>query len=384
MQWISEIKYQNPETKTYLGSPSLLRLSNGDLLATHDYFGPGCPRNHEGEECLTSVYRSTDNGVRWQNVTHIVGAFWSSLFEHDGAVYLLGTSAQYGHIVIRRSEDAGCTWTQPLDGKSGLLFSGGPYHDPPNYHCAPTPVVKINGRIYRAFEDNDPLHWPKGFLSCVISCEISADLLNADSWQMSNKLPYDQDMDPPTWGGSKGAGWLEGNIVQASSGEIFNILRVNSAPVADRAAIVRVENEGRQLTFKPDDFIEFPGGMSKFTIRRDDQTALYWTLSNNNTNPEYPSQRNVLSLHVSQDLRHWHHALTLMEDDQNISEAESMAGTGFQYVDWQFDGEDIIYLVRTAYRGAHNFHDSNRIVFDRIRNYRTYTPAELSVHTKQV
>ena len=26
MQWISEVKYQHPATRTYLGSPSLLRL----------------------------------------------------------------------------------------------------------------------------------------------------------------------------------------------------------------------------------------------------------------------------------------------------------------------------------------------------------------------
>jgi hypothetical protein len=38
-------------------------------------------------------------------------------------------------------------------------------------------------------------------------------------------------------------------------------------------------------------------------------------------------------------------------------------------VDWQFDGADIIYLVRTAYRGAHNHHDSNRITFHRLADY---------------
>jgi hypothetical protein len=52
----TELRWQDPATKTYLGSPSLVRLPDGALLATHDYFGPGCPRNHEGEEHLTSVY----------------------------------------------------------------------------------------------------------------------------------------------------------------------------------------------------------------------------------------------------------------------------------------------------------------------------------------
>ena len=44
--------------------------------------------------------------------------------------------------------------------------------------------------------------------------------------------------------------------------------------------------------------------------------------------------------------------------------------TGFQYVDWQFDGDDIIYLVRTAYRGAIRYHDSNRIIFRKLPNFR--------------
>jgi len=33
---LAEIRYQHPATKTYLGSPSLVRLPDGDVLATHD------------------------------------------------------------------------------------------------------------------------------------------------------------------------------------------------------------------------------------------------------------------------------------------------------------------------------------------------------------
>ena len=86
----------------------------------------GCPVNHEGEEHLTSVYRSCDDGRTWRSVTHIANAFWSSLFMLGGAVYLIGATQQYGSIVIRRSEDSGNTWTHPGDSRSGLLFRGGP------------------------------------------------------------------------------------------------------------------------------------------------------------------------------------------------------------------------------------------------------------------
>lgn len=367
----NEIKYQDPITRTYVGSPSIVRLDNGDLLATHDYFGPGCPKNHEDEEHLTSVYRSSDDAKTWINVTHIANAYWSNLFKHRDAVYLLGTSQQNGSIVIRRSQDNGNTWTHPKDEKSGLLFRGGPFKEPPNYHCAPMPVLAKDGRLYRAFEDCTPRVWGTGFQSLVISIAEDADLLDANNWLMSNKLRYDPAWTPKGWGSPERPGWLEGNVVEAPNGEIWNMLRFNSTPVVDKVAIVKVSDNGEHISFDPETgFIDFPGGMTKFTIRYDAITNLYFTLSNNNTEPDWPSQRNILSLHISDDLIHWRHGKTLLEDDLNLPREESLRQTGFQYVDWQFDGEDIIYLVRVAYDGAHNYHDANRITFHRLESFR--------------
>ena len=371
--WISQVKYQHADTKTYLGSPSIVRLPSRDLLATHDYFGPGCPLNLEHEEHLTSVYRSRDDGSSWENLTHIAGAFWSTLFVHRDHVYLLGTSAQYGSIVIRRSTDGGCTWTHPRDERSGLLFAGGPYHDPPNYHCAPMPVLEAGGRLYRAFEDNDPLNWPKGFRSCVISADADADLLDAANWRMSNKLAYDQAADPPEFGNAKmGAGWLEGNVVADPDGQLWDILRVHSDPVLNKAAMVKVSDQGHAVEFDPaTGFIDLPGGLSKFTIRRDPVDGLYWTLANDMCNGDHPIRRNRLSLLCSADLRTWERRKVLMDDHYENTPHDSVRRTGFQYVDWQLDGEDIIYLVRTAYIGAHNFHDANRVTFSKVERFRT-------------
>ena len=52
---LNEVAYHDAATQTYLGSPSLICLPNGDLLAKHDYSGPDCPRHHEGDEFLTSL-----------------------------------------------------------------------------------------------------------------------------------------------------------------------------------------------------------------------------------------------------------------------------------------------------------------------------------------
>ena len=49
--------------------------------------------------------------------------------------------------------------------------------------------------------------------------------------------------------------------------------------------------------------------------------------------------------------------------------------TGFQYVDFVLEGDDILWLCRTALNGAHNFHDANYSTFHRLPNFREITPA---------
>ncbi len=372
MTW-HEVKYQPEQTKTFLGSPSIVRLPDGALVACHDYFGTGCPRTSDGEEGLTSIYRSEDDGHTWANITHVLNAFWSTLYLHRGSIYLLGTSQQWGSIVIRRSDDGGFTWTHPSDEKTGLLFSGGAGHASPNYHCAPVPVLVHQNRLYRAVEDCDPLIWGSGFKAAVISAAVDADLLDANSWTMSNKLAFDPSWLPSKWGTLERPGWLEGNLVATPNGEVWNILRFHAHPIVGKAAIVNVRDNGAIIGFDPSTgFIDFPGGASKFTIRRDPESHRYLSLVNKVTDCKWPNQRNILSLAVSTDLVHWEIAKTLMTDDSGLTQEDSVRLTGFQYVDWQFDGDDIIYLVRAAYRGARNYHDANRVIFACLENYASY------------
>ena len=369
--WISELRYMDPRTDAYMGSPSLVRLPDGAIIASHDYFGKGCPRNLEGEEHLTSIYRSEDDGLTWKNLTHISGAYWSSLFVHDDALYLLGTSAQYGSIVIRRSENGGYRWTFPADAGSGLIDKGGVYHDNPNYHCAPVPLLHAQGRIWRAFEDCHDAVWGSGFRALVISAPEDSDLLNAANWTMTNKLVYDQDTDPPEFaGGGNGAGWLEGNVVEGPDGQLWDILRCASVPVLNKGAMVKITDPETLELDPATSFIDMPGGLSKFSIRRDPVDGVYWTLTNDMQDEPYPVRRNRLSIFSSTDLKNWTRRRVLLEDNMECDPEASVTNTGFQYVDWQFDGDNIIYLVRTGYDGAHNMHDANRMTFSRIRNYR--------------
>jgi len=137
------------------------------------------------------------------------------------------------------------------------------------------------------------------------------------------------------------------------------------------AAIVKISDDGSKASFDTSTgFIDFAGGSRKFTIRYDDRTKLYWTISNLVTkefsNLPAGSVRNTLVLKSSTDLINWKiNKILLFHPD--------VKKHGFQYVDWQFDGRDIIYVCRTAYDdqngGAHNYHDANYLTFHRIRNY---------------
>ena len=400
---LTQIAFQDPATNVYLHDPSIVRLESGDLLVSLNYHGPGSARSIEDQECLTSLYRSRDQGKSWSILTHVNHCFAANLFTHRGAIYLLGMDRRFGSICIRRSDDDGNTWSRLAPEGSdpakivgsaeealrtsaqrvcaGRLFQGGAGEDPPNYHSSVMPVLESGDRIYRAFEDCAPKDWAgihadssiRRMQAFVISAAADSDLLDPASWRMSNKLPYDAAYSSSWENPPVKPGWLEGNVVETPAGALWNIIRVNTDPVVDKAAIIHVHDEGRRVSFDPaSDFIDLPGGMTKFTIRRDPETGLYCMLCNNNTDPRYPNQRNVLSLFTSVDLIQWELCKTLIEDDSALSWEESIEQVAFQYPDWQFDGDDIIYVLRTAYGGAADYHDANRITFHRLTNFRNF------------
>lgn len=377
--WESIVKYQPSNTEFYLGSPCIVRYDENMLIVSLDYFGKNRPRDEFGRSNRTSIFSSNDEGKTWNHVSDIDGMYWGTLFKHDDKLYLLGNAAAMSHIVILESRDRGKTWTKAVDGKSGLLFHDGGGKEAPRYHGAPTPVVFHGGRIYRAFENQHDGSLPgmRGYNSLVVSAPAESNLLDAKNWTKSNELSFSDKWDRP--GSNRTTGWIEGNIVVAPDGGIRNILRVNSTPFYDRAAMIRVHDEGVGVSFDPkNDFINLPGAQSKFQIRFDSVSNLYWMMTNNNTYHKEANPRNVLSLYASNNLRDWFHAKTLMEDDQGFSAQKSVEKTGFQYPDFIIDQNQLLYLSRTAYgEEVPRAHDSNYITFGRVTDFRKYVPEEL-------
>lgn len=349
-------------TGTYVGSPSLAILPDGDYIASHDFFGP---KSTEHKSAVTAVFCSTDRGVSWQKISQIQGQFWSTLFAHRGALYILGTDKHHGNAIIRRSTNGGVTWTSPESPTTGLLRKG-------QFHCAPMPVIEHNGRLWRPMELRDPPGaWGISYCAGVLSVSVEADLLDASNWTFSNFLPGKTNWLNGTFGG-----WLEGNFVLTRDGSMLDILRVETPGYPEKAALVRISDDGRTVSFDPaTDFVDFPGGAKKFTIRHDAKMDLYWALATIvpqefQTETRPARVRNTLALVASKDLVNWNTRCILLHHPDP-------AKHGFQYVDWQFDGDDIIAACRTAFAdehgGAHNNHDANFLTFHRFKNFRLLT-----------
>lgn len=367
------IDHHPTSTRAYIGSPALAVLPSGEYVASHDFFGPGSNRR------TSIVFGSGDRGATWSRRAEIDGQWWSSLFVHEEALYLMGTSAEYGFCVIRRSTDGGATWTTPTDAASGLLHGDG------KYHTAPMPVLIHEGRLWRAMEDaQGPGKWGRHFRAFMMSAPVGADLLRADSWTSSNRLGWNGMHLGGTFGG-----WLEGNAVVAPDGRVVNVLRADHPGSDEKAAIITISEDGRRAEFdRATGFVDFPGGAKKFTIRRDPKAGsdaksgegngpgegYYWTLCNwvppARRGPKPASIRNTLALARSADLRAWEVRAILIEHPDPVHH-------GYQYADWLFEGDDLIAVVRTAhddeFGGAVRQHDANYMTFHRIEGFRSRT-----------
>lgn len=368
--WADEVPgvitaYSPPSSDIYIGSPGLAVCPDGTYVAKYDECGPG---SSEWTRAITHVVQSRDRGLTWDPVATVKGMFWATLFAHRSDLYLIGTDRHDGAVVIARSGDRGRTWTKPKDTRSGVLLDVG------NYHCAPVPILRHGGRLWRAMEDvtgNRP--GARHFGAFMMSAPVDANLLDAAVWTSCGRVGGNLE-----WLDGAFDGWLEGNAVATPMGEVVDILRVEYAPKGGKAAVVHISADGRRATFDANaDFIDFPGGTKKFTIRYDPVSSLYWTLANpvlpkhRSTNPG--RVRNALALMASADLRRWTmRCIVLYHPDPVLH--------GFQYVDWLFEDADMIVVSRTAFvvgpDAPPRQHDANHLTFHRLRNFRRLTMAD--------
>lgn len=356
------INYIHPDDPTYdfsgrsPASPSIVKLPDGRLVVSHDVYWGDAGQN------LSLIFRSDDDGRTWQFLTYLYPCFWGKLFVHRDELYMLATSTEYGALQIGKSVDGGETWTRPtvlIDG--GTREQGGP-------HKAPMPVIAYRDRLWTSIDYGA---WKAGgHRTGLLSAPVEADLLDHASWTVTPFLPYD-----PNWPGAIQGGTLpnllEGNAVVAPDGRLVIIPRYQTSggvPHYGRTILLYADVDRPEASLTFGKAIDFHGNMSKFTVRYDEQSGKYWALVNRVTGPS-AVQRNILTLVCSSDIENWEIVTDLLDYEHN-GWPEDRHLVGFQYVDWMIDGEDILFVSRTAINGAYNFHNANYITFHQIPNFR--------------
>ncbi len=446
---LTEVVHIGPERrKIFIGSPSIWKLPNGTVLASHDFFTncrsyPKCWEDTSQHNLSSGAFIYTANGTLgqrvqvlrddsgrgdmgscWRAAATVPGMYWATLWAPPSApasdVYLMGVS--YGtrsdmgigrSIVISQSTDYGGSFSEPV-----VLFPGSLGH---GYSGAPTPnLISSDGRVYRAFEASAGMK-----LIVMTKAPFQTgmvDLLDPASWEMvqqplrwnASEFLSDSFVCPVSVQHPEPRGQTCFNSIQEGgavevNGTIYDILRLDGQNNAthSKAIVLKLVNQtsgsGPNTTMEFVKGIDFPSTDSKFTIRqappsataksaRIGPTRRYFAITNQVTPTavNYANQngvtggnmalglgvdavgaRNVLVLATSTDAVNgeWVICDTLLYDDSGLEYVDSVRLTGFQYVDWIFDGEDILYAVRASYRGANTYHNANRLAVKRIRNY---------------
>ncbi len=346
------VDYTAPIYTNYY-SPSVLRVERDGksvLYASNER----C-RTQNGAEISTEtvIWRSDDGGQSWQELTKVPGLHWASLFELNGAIYLIGDAHdKTGAVICKLAADEKNVTKHPLWSDVGAITN---------------PVI-IDGVLYLALDYT------------LASCPVNLDITNPENWTRTGDpsalitrdwyLEQTGNALNPGIGGT--ADILEGNVVKGKDGEIYGIWRIETQPKGNMAVMLRLSADGTELEMLPgkQSLVRFPTTVSRFVIHYDAETQLYIAISNWWTVGEMCRARNVLGISVSSDLTNWKQIDTLLVDREMMNSTLSGYAHAFQYADWDFDGDDLVMTVRETTGFANTFHDGKYFTFYRVENFR--------------
>ena len=306
---------------------------------------------HKEIQTHTVLKKSIDGGNTWNEIACVADMRWASLTEIDGKIYLIGCGLN-SKTMLLSVYDPQRSSVRSVD--TGLMIGG----------RAPCAIAYANGRIYAAFNNG------------VLSANLQDDLFTAENWKKSNDpnglIPYEtyericgQKKFPTAkyW-------FEEGNIVVGRDGKLYAIYRIDASPTNGCAAIFTLSDDGSTLTplRECEGIIHFPSAQSKFMIKYDEKTKSYLSLTSLPTGIWF-CQRNVLGLAISHDLIHWETVDVLLSDREILSDMVSAYSHSFQYVDFDFDGNDLRFIVREAADNACTFHDGTHITMYTVSDY---------------
>ena len=270
---------------------------------------------------------------------------------------MLSVSTEYGDLLIGKSTDGGKTFSAPvvlLRGSNGKNGNDGVHKNPQN-------ILRYNGRIYETLEWGTWMNKEYMHAAMVMSCDEKDDLLVPENWSFTEPLKFDH-FAPEVSKLPLPSMTIEGTLTLSPEGKLLNIMRFAKRGYAI-AYEVDQKNPEAQLHYSH--LINFPANFSKFMIKFDPVSGKYYSVATRLYEGCDNGARNYLTLMASDNLTDWYDVCELYD----FRDAD-WHDVGMQYVDFEIEGDDIIYLCRTAINGANNFHDANYSTFHRIRGFR--------------
>ncbi len=337
------IPYTATTPQVFISDPEIVVLSDGSYVAAHALAGRESDSDTSG---ITSVFRSTDQGVTWSQTATVNGFLRGSMVEYGGALYMLGVDKDDGgQAVVCKSTDSGLSWIQTA------TFSNGGSATPNN------PVV-YGDRLWSAAS------------TATMSAPIVSNWMNTASWTLVGGFPAYVD----GWA-SEGEFIGEAQIVASPEQGICILPKVKQHALS---AWAQVDSASRKVSFDPwHNFISMPGGEKKFGAGYDAVSGRFFVLSNpilpahSDTDTANDMIRNTAALLSSPDLVNWNvEKIFLYSTDYEKD--------GFGYLNFDIDGDDMVLASRTAFPvggdDPERGHDSNLLTFHRIDDFRTATP----------
>ena len=296
--------------------PNIIILPNGDYIA-----GMNSRR-----------YLSTNKGVTWTRLGNY-DVRHASTFYLNNALYIIGDDFHDNPKTaqITKSTDGGRTWSA----KVNLNF---------NSRNSPSQVEISQGRVWFANERYDTHE------ITIASASVNSDLMNPASWRVTSRTD--------DWTYSSREADREPCMVMGPDGW----------PIAlpEKGPPIRANSVTTSSAMFPASQFNLPGSNGKFDAKYDAVSGRYWALTSDS--PIAGNQRTGITLFSSTDLKTW-------KKEKVVMQGTSRAFHGFNYPFLQFDGNDIIFVLRTAFENENGqpqrWHDANMFTFQRIKNFRS-------------
>ena len=363
-----------------IGSPSLIALANGKLLAAFDQTGPDVKglngkKGHDAKRnrwMQGRVMSSSDGGASWQ----LAATFpfrRASLFRDGGDVYLLGEAS--GGLCLLRSPDGGGSWSAPLELTGDL-----------DLWLAPTTVLAMG----ESWLVPGMVPTGGGMGLTIFRAPKGASLMNRKAWTQGPVSGPLSQLIPAAPGAGFGVpqsgaslAWRDPVLAKVSDpkhpwfGEgAVHVMGATGSGRQHWSAMMRISMADLALAPQtgPDGgpwvWLPWPGGHEKFDLFYDEPSRMHWLLGSRGA-PGLPlgpkaSQEDGLhrlGLWASDNLVDWQYSAPLATGGEGPAGIRCDPSAAVC-------GNDLVWVCRAGGAQSRNARETMQLLCGRVANFR--------------